>query len=76
MIDKRMERSITTICIQQSAAAILKKCQKNETRMYNLCTLNGKELDTGHNSSPNTELSYWTPITGMNKKYNVLHDNL
>jgi hypothetical protein len=41
-----MERSITAIGIQQSAAAILKKCPKNETRMYNLCTLNGKELDT------------------------------
>ena len=31
---------------------------ENETRMYTLCTLNGKELDTGHNSSPNSELWY------------------
>ena len=30
----------------------LKKVSENEIRMYNLCTLNGKELDTGHNSSP------------------------
>jgi hypothetical protein len=36
----------------------LKKVSENETRMYTLCTLNGKELDTGHNSSPNSELSY------------------
>jgi hypothetical protein len=35
-----------------------KKVSENETRMYTLCTLNGKELDTGHNSSPNSELSY------------------
>ena len=26
----------------------LKKVSENETRMYNLCILNGKELDTGH----------------------------
>ena len=36
----------------------LTKVSENETWMYNLCTLNGKELDTGHNSSPNSELSY------------------
>jgi hypothetical protein len=36
------------------AAAILEKCPKNETRMYTLY----KELDMGHNSSPNFELSY------------------
>jgi hypothetical protein len=30
----------------------LKKVSENEIRMYNLCTPNGKELDTGHNSSP------------------------
>jgi hypothetical protein len=35
-----------------------KKVSENETRMYTLCTFNGKELDTGHNSSPNSELSY------------------
>jgi len=38
----------------------LKKVSENETRMYTLCTLNGKELDTGHISSPNSELSYCT----------------
>jgi hypothetical protein len=32
----------------------LKKVSENETRMYTLCTINGKELDTGHYS----ELSY------------------
>jgi hypothetical protein len=37
----------------------LKKVSENETRMYTLCTLNGKELDRGHNSSPNSELSYF-----------------
>jgi hypothetical protein len=37
----------------------LKKVSANETRMYTLCTLNGKELDTGHSSSPNSELSYF-----------------
>jgi hypothetical protein len=26
----------------------LKKVSENETRMYTLCTINGKELDTGH----------------------------
>jgi len=26
--------------------------------MYTLCTLNDKELDTGHNSPSNSELSY------------------
>ena len=36
----------------------LKKVSENETRMYTLCTLNGKEIDTGHISSPNSELSY------------------
>ena len=39
--------------------AILKKVSENETRMCNLCTLNGKKLDTGHNSSPNSELLHW-----------------
>jgi hypothetical protein len=34
----------------------LKKVSENETWMYNLCTLNGKELDTVHDSSPNSEL--------------------
>jgi len=38
----------------------LRKVSENETRMYNLCTLNGKELDMGHNSSPNSELSYYS----------------
>ena len=38
----------------------LKKVSENETRMYNLCTLSGKELDTGHISSLNSELSYYT----------------
>ena len=33
----------------------LKKVSENETRMYTLCTLNGKELNTGYNSSPNSE---------------------
>ena len=41
----------------------LRKVSENETRMYNLCTLNGKELDMGHNSSPNSELSYWCHVT-------------
>jgi hypothetical protein len=34
--------------------------------MYTLCTLNGKELDTGHNSSPNSELSYWMRLGEVN----------
>jgi hypothetical protein len=38
----------------------LKKVSENETRMYNLCTLSGKELDTGHSSTLNSELSYYT----------------
>ena len=36
----------------------LKKVSENETRMYTLCILNGKKLDTGHSSSPNSELWY------------------
>ena len=36
----------------------LTKVSENETWMYTLCTLNGKELDTGNKSSPNFELSY------------------
>jgi hypothetical protein len=39
-----------------------KKVSENETRVYTLYTLNGKELDTGHNSSPNSELSYWEEL--------------
>jgi hypothetical protein len=37
----------------------LKKVSENETRMYTFCTLNSKELDMGHNSAPNSELSYY-----------------
>ena len=43
--------------LSQRAEAILKKCPKMRPG-YTLCTLSGKELNTGHNSSPNSELSY------------------
>ena len=36
--------------------------------MYTLCTLNEKELDTGHNPSTNSELSY--------ASFNVAHSTL
>jgi hypothetical protein len=48
----------------------LKKVSENETPMYTLCTLNGKELDTGHSSSPNSELSYYTDY------YNNIYDSV
>ena len=48
----------------------LKKVSENETWMYTLCTLNGKELDTGHNSSPNSALSYWAVMfTSVDTRY-------
>jgi hypothetical protein len=37
---------MTAIC---KRAAVILKVSENETQMYTLCTLNGKELDTGHN---------------------------
>jgi hypothetical protein len=36
-------------------AAYKIKSKTGVCTMYTLCTLNGKELDTGHNSSPNSK---------------------
>ena len=55
---------MTAICITKGSS-LLKKVSENEIRMYTLCTLNGKELDTGHSSSPNSELSYCQTLLNL-----------
>jgi hypothetical protein len=41
-----------------SGGSHLKKCPKMRPGCTPYGLFNGKELDTGHNSSPNSELSY------------------
>ena len=60
-----------TAMVVTNGGSHLKKVSENETQMYTLCTLNGKELDMGHDSSPNSKLSYCTSLYTHAQIFNV-----